>query len=320
MKIAVDLNGGDHAPRAAIKGIELAVKLGFAELKEIVALGTAGAINRTFKEKKLGDLFCGECSEMIGMGDDPKTIQSKKFSSIAQGTKMVKQGQTDALVSAGNTAAMVIWGALNLKRIKPGLTPAIAVPIPNESGPCLLLDAGAIHEARPNDLLNCARMGSIYAREIWRIEHPIVRLLNIGREIGKGNETLKEAGKLLAWANGEETVNFQGNIEGDRIFTDQVNVIVCPGEIGNNTVKVAEGAVKLIQSKLGWLWPIMSFFYAHHKRTDYKDVGGGILLGVNGVEIIAHGKSQPLAIANAIRRAKMEVEANIIDKIRQEIT
>jgi len=319
MKIAIDLNGGDYAPKAVIKGIELAVKMGYCSLTEIIALGTTGAIKLAQQEKKLTGLKFFECQEEIEMHEKAMEIVKKKFSTIAHGTTMVKEGKADAFVSAGNTAAMVICGVRNLGRIKRGVSPAIAVPLPNDHGPCLLLDAGAIPNASAADLNNCAIMGSIYAKRIWGLDQPIVRLLNIGREIGKGNDTLKLAGQLLTEADSNGSINFQGNIEGDRIFTEQANVIVCPGELGNNTLKVAEGAVKLIQSKLGWIWKVISFVYVHHRRTDYQEVGGAILLGVNGVEIIAHGKSKPLAIANAIRRAKLEVEAGIVQAITDEI-
>jgi len=326
MSIAIDLNGGDFAPKAVIKGIELALKLNYIRREELICLGTQEAIATAQQNKKMAGLLFLECSEAILMADGKEIIAKKKKSTIAMGIKLLKirDGMSEeniapidslvsAFVSAGNTAAMVIWGTIILSRIKRRLKPAIAVPIPNESGPCLLLDSGAIHDAQAVDLANCAIMGSIYAREIWQLKEPIVKLLNIGGESGKGNDTLKLADQLLRQ---EASVNYQGNIEGDKIFTDQVNVIVCPGEIGNNTLKVSEGVIKLVKDKLGFIWKLFTFFYGHHKKTDYEEVGGAILLGVNGIEIIAHGKSRPLAIANAIRRAKMEVEADIVNKIK----
>lgn len=322
MLIAIDLNGGDSAPGVVIKGVELALKKNYIKPQELVCLGTATAITVAQREKILKQLLFLECPEEILMSDGKEAIAKKKNSTIARGIKLLKYNNgletkttepADAFVSAGNTAAMVLWGAIILSRLKRGLKPAIAVPLPNEAGPCLLLDAGAIHDAQAVDLLHCSLMGSIYAQEIWQLEKPIVKLLNIGGESGKGNDTLKLADQLLRQQSG---INYQGNIEGDKIFTDQVNVIVCPGEIGNNTIKVSEGVVKLVKEKLGLVWKIFAFLYSHHKKTDYEEIGGAILLGVNGVEIIAHGKSRPLAIANAIRRAKLEVETGILEKIK----
>jgi len=319
MKIAIDLDGGDHAPKAVIKGIELALKWGFVRPSELIVLGAKEAVLSMQRERKLRYLTNQFCEQTIEMRDSMPEIIKKKKSAIAMGLKLVKQGKADAFVSAGNTAAMVIWGNYFLQPLKRKLSPAIAIPLPNQSGPCLLLDAGAIHNASDIDLLHCAIMGSIYAKKIWEIELPIVRLLNIGREEAKGNETLKSANRLLNDLALQNKINFQGNIEGDKIFIEPANVIVCPGELGNNTLKVAEGAINMMQKKLGLIWKIFTFFYTHHKRTDYKEVGGAILLGVNGIEIIAHGKSQPRAIANAIRRAKLEVETDITSAIKAEI-
>ncbi|MFA5124908.1 MAG: phosphate--acyl-ACP acyltransferase [Patescibacteria group bacterium] len=319
LNIAIDLNGGDKSPHNIIKGIQLALKLGYVKPEELLAVGTEATVALAKKNKKLNGLSFLCCSERIEMSDNKEQIRKKKDSTIARGVRLLKNTSegAEAFVSAGNTGAMVLWGTIILGRIKRGLQPAIAVPLPNECGPCLLLDSGAIHNAQAIDLVNCALMGSIYAKEIWGLEQPIIKLLNIGSESGKGNDTLKLADELLKQQNG---LNYQGNIEGDRIFTEPVNVIVCPGEIGNNTIKVAEGVMKLIKDKLGFIWKIFSFLYGHHKKTDHEEIGGAILLGVDGIEIIAHGKSQPLAIANAIRRAKMEATADILSKIKTGLT
>lgn len=318
LKIAVDLNGGDKSPSNIIKGVQLALKLGYIKPEELLLAGTGETVAFAQKNKKIGGLSFLICPEKIEMSDDKEQIRKKKNSTIVGGIKLLKNTNegVGAFVSAGNTGAMVLWGTIILGRIKRGLQPAIAVPLPNERGPCLLLDSGAIHNAQAADLVNCALMGSTYAREIWKLERPIIKLLNIGKESGKGNDTLKLADELLKQ---QSDLNYQGNIEGDKIFTEQVNVIVCPGEIGNNTIKVAEGVMKFIKDKLGFIWKIFSFLYGHHKKTDYEEIGGAILLGVDGILIIAHGKSQPLAVANAIRRAKMEITADILSKIKNEI-
>jgi glycerol-3-phosphate acyltransferase PlsX len=272
------------------------------------------------KEKKLAGILALEREEAIGMGDSADEIRRKRrHSTINSGLRGVEQKKFDAFISAGNTAAVVMLSTLVLRRIHNQIRPAIAVPLPNEAGPCLILDAGAIPQASDIDLVNCARMGSIYVREIWGISDPIVRLLNIGREESKGNEIQQRANQTLEFLKDDGKLNFQGNIEGDVIYTDPVNVICCPGEIGNNTIKVSEGVIKLVSDKLGLFWKLFTFFYAHHKKTDSEEVGGAIILGLNGIVIKAHGKSRPLGIANAIRRAKMEVGADIVSVIRQAI-
>lgn len=250
MIVAMDLNGGDHAPKAVIKGMELAIINGYVKPEELVGIGTASAIDRAMKEKKLRKVELLECPEIILMGDGKNEIIKKKESTIAVGLRGVRDGEYDAFVSAGNTAAMVIWGALILSRLKRGLSPAIAVPLPNEQGPCLLLDAGAIHNATSEDLANCALMGTIYAERVWQINNPVVRLLNIGHETGKGNDSLKQGHQLLLDLHQQDMINFGGNIEGDEIFIEPANVIVCSGEIGNNTIKVAEGVKKLMEKNL----------------------------------------------------------------------
>jgi glycerol-3-phosphate acyltransferase PlsX len=175
---------------------------------------------------------------------------------------------------------------------------------------------------------------------MWGLSYPAVRLLSMSGEIGKGNKILKKAETILLDnsfqkiepedANNEfkrnsdgsliGKINYRGLIEGDDVYTAPgVNVIVCSGEMGNTGLKFSEGALKLIKKKMGFAWKAISFFWNHHKRADYKEVGGAILLGINGVLIISHGKSDSLAIANAIRRAKQEVQAHIVQKISERI-
>lgn len=340
--IVVDLDGGDKAPEAIIRGIKKAINEGFIEPQEIIAIGTKEAVVKfeqrswltknlswiSFFKNPLEGVLVLECVDKIEMDDDPKTcLRKNRSSAMGNGINMIKNNKASALVSAGNTAGMVTLGAIILGRLGKNLKPAIAVPIPNDAGPCLILDAGAIHRASAEDLLNCAIMGSIYAEMMWQITNPSVKLLNIGRETGKGNQDLKEAEGLLldnshrqlADGSWEGRLNFQGNIEGDAVFSEPANVIVCSGEMGNNTIKVGEGVLNLIKNKMGIVWKAISFFWNHHKRSDYKEVGGAILLGVKGVLIISHGKSDSMAVANAIRRAKQEVRAGIVQKIAEKI-
>lgn len=236
---------------------------------------------------------------------------------MAIGIQMIKNGKASAVVSAGNTAGMVILGSLILGRLKNDLKPAIAVPLPNDAGACLLLDSGAGHRATAEELLNFAVMGTIYAQTMWGIEKPIVKLLNIGSEKSKGNKDLRKANELLLESATQGKINYGGNIEGDKVFIELANIIVCSGELGNNTIKVAEGVLNLVKDKMGIVWKLISFFWNHHKRADAEEVGGAILLGIKGVLIIGHGKSDSLAIANAIRRAKQEARMKVVEKIEQ---
>ncbi len=347
--IVVDLDGGDNAPDAVKRGIKKAIIEDFVEPEEIIAIGTSAAIKKFYElswidrcwqflrifKNPLEGVLALECTDKIEMDDDYNTIGKKRrTSAMGIGINMVKTAKARALVSAGNTAGMVGLGSFILGKPGKNVKPAIAVPLPNNnSNGCLILDAGAIHRASAEDLYNCALMGSIYAQAMWQIEEPIVKLLNIGGEAGKGNPDIKGADSLLHsnsyWDLGNKKhkrlpdgsldgkINYQGNIEGDKVFTDDVNVIVCSGEMGNNTIKVGEGVLNLVKDKMGILWKFVSFFWNHHKRSDYKEVGGAILLGVNGILIISHGKSDSMAIANAIRRAKQEAKMQVVETIKQ---
>ena len=311
--IAVDLDGGDKAPDAVIQGIRLAIKYGFVRTHQLVAIGTAPSVTKT--QNAMGNLLCLACQEKVGMGDTPLEARRKKYSSIHQALAGVANGEFSAFVSMGNTAGVMAVALECLKRIG-DIRPGIAVPLPNVMGPCLLLDAGALHSVKPEALAHYARMGSIYAENVWDISHPIVKLVNIGEESCKGDSSLTSAYSLLSQVDG---INFGGNIEPDRIFVEPVNVVVCPGLIGNMIIKTGEGVLNYLSAKFGPLWKIMSFFHAHHKRMDAKEIGGAICLGFDGVVIIGHGKSDPMAVANAIRRARLEVEVNITGKIKERL-
>lgn len=311
--IAVDLDGGDKAPDAVIQGIRLAIRCGFVKPKQIRALGTDKAVSRA--QKILRDTPCLEAGEKIEMGDSAIEAIRKKRSSIHQGLIGVANGDFAAFVSMGNTAGVMAVALKNLRRIG-DIRPGIAVPLPNALGPCLLLDAGAMHYVKPEALVHYARMGSIYAKSVWSIKNPVVRLVNIGEESCKGDSSLKSAYSLLSQV---DWINFGGNIEPDRIFVEPVNVAVCTGLIGNTIIKTGEGVLNYLSAKFGPLWKIMSFFHAHHKRMDAKEIGGAICLGFDGIVIIGHGKSDAMAVANAIRRARLEIEADIPGKIKKRL-
>ena len=251
--------------------------------------------------------------DKINMSDSAIESRKKKLSTIYQGILGLANKKFSAFVSMGNTAGIIAIALEQLKRITE-VRPAIAVPLPNVNGPCLLLDAGALHSVKPSALLDYAHLGLIYVKNVWGLKRPIVKLINIGEESNKGDLLLTSAYELLAQ---DSLINFGGNIEPDRIFTEPVNIIICPGLLGNLIIKTGEGVLDYLRVKLGSFWKILSFFYQHQKYIDNKKIGGAICLGFDGIVIIGHGKSDAWAVANALYRAQLEIEINIIDKIKE---
>jgi len=317
MKIAIDLNGGDKAPQAVIKGMLWALKRGYIKADQLCAIGDEQSLLAMHQEKSLRRIDFETATEKVAMADKPREIIKKKDSAMARGLRGIKENRFDAIVSAGNTAGMITLGINILSRLGRGIRPALAAPLPNLQGPCLLIDAGAnAHtNALAEDLINFAKMGAIYAKNIWDLNEPKVALLNIGSEDAKGDDTLRLANQQLL----DSGLNFIGNIEADKILTSEVNVVACSGIIGNNMLKFGEGVMGIFAKKLGWLWPVLKFWDSRHKDSDHEEVGGAILLGVNGIEIIAHGKAEAPSIANALRAARQEAEIKINTIIATEL-
>jgi len=319
MKIALDAMGGDFAPEQIVAGgvrahRELGVDVIFVGQKDKVdaALAKAGA----GKWAQIED-----APEVIAMDEHPaQAVRSKKASSIVRGVQMVEDGRAAGFVSAGNSGAVMAAGLFGLRRI-PGVDrPAIGAVIPTATGRCLLLDAGANADARPEYLAQFARMGTIYAEGLMDIATPRVALLSNGQEPGKGNQLVQATEPLLRAAPG---INFVGNIEGNDIFRGKADVIVCDGFTGNVLVKTAEGAAELLFrsirdaikgdpiASVGGLL-IRPKLQALRARVDWREFGGWLLLGVNGVTVIAHGRSDARAIRSAIRVARDAVDRQVI--------
>ncbi|MFA6525819.1 MAG: phosphate acyltransferase PlsX [Candidatus Buchananbacteria bacterium] len=331
MKLIVDLMGGDNAPTVVIKGIELALKLGFVQPDEITMVGTDEALDSARRIKSLRQLEYIICKDAIGMGEKVPvtTVKRKKDSSIVVGLHRLRDNNSDGLVSAGNSAALTFLATFMLGRVAHGLFPAIAVPMPNIFGQCLLLDIGANAHATAKNLLQNAQMGAIYAKNCMGKENPKIGLINIGEEVDKGNKTVHDAYDLLV----KSGLNFIGFIEGRDIFMGKVDVAITDGFTGNTILKSNEGLVKLLDGAIRAEFKkhYLSYFSflaypfilpmkkALKKRFFDEETGGAILLGVNKPVIFAHGNSQPLAIANAIRQAKIEVEAGIVNEIKRGI-
>ena len=328
MKIAVDAMGGDHAPGVVIDGAIAAVK---EYNLEIVLVGDMQKIKSLLtKGRYFGDKISIEhADEVIGMHDSPATsVRRKRNSSIVVGINMVKDGRADAFFSAGNTGAVVCAGTLGLGLLPGVERPGIAIITPTLKGISLIIDVGANIEAKPLHLLQYAVMGGAYLQYIFDRPNPSVGLLNVGEEESKGTDFTKEAYELLSKSN----VNFIGNVEGKAMFSGVCDVIVCDGFVGNVTLKVIEGTAEAIQvflkrhllkanllGKIGILL-LKKTFIKFKKELDYADYGGAPLLGVNGVVIIGHGRSNARAIKNAIRVAGEEVEKQVNQRIIEALT
>ena len=326
MKIAVDAMGGDFAPEQVVLGaIEAAKKYQC----EIVLVGDEPAIREILERErgweKLG-ITIHHTSEVIGMDEHPAdAVRTKKDSSVVVATRLVKDGECDAVLSAGSTGAAVTAAQLILKRIKGIGRPTIATPMPTSNGVTLLLDSGANVDSKPEHLVQSGLMGSLYAEFVFGKKSPKVGLLNIGEEETKGNEQAKETYQLL---KNVHTIHFAGNAEGRDIPKGNFDVVICDGFVGNVVLKFAEGLAKTILNlikeaiadggilaKLGALL-LMPTLKKLGKRLDASEYGGAPLLGVNGCCIISHGSSNAKSICSAIGVANEYVKNNVLGHIR----
>jgi len=327
MKIVVDAMGGDHAPEAAVEGAVMAAR---EYETEIILTGLSDQIhsilNRLDPDHHLS-IQVVHADEVVEMHDSPsKVLRSKRKSSMKIGLDLVKEGTASAFLSAGNTGAVLAYSTIILRPLKGVDRPAIAIQLPTLKGEAILLDAGANVDCKTNQLFQFGIMGHVFAEYILGKKNPLVGLLSIGEEDGKGNEIVKEAFQMLKASH----INFIGNVEGKEVYRGNADVIVCDGFTGNVALKISESLAEMIGSnlkrlfksnwlsKLGYLLlkPKLNEF---KKKVDYSETGGAPLLGVNGVVIIAHGSSSPKAIKNAINRARELSEKNINAHIQQGI-
>ena len=311
--------GGDFAPDQVVAGgvaahRELGVDVIFVGQQEKVdaALKAAGAGN-------WAEIV--DAPEVIGMDEHPaNAVRTKKNSSMVRGIQMVEDGRVGGFVSAGNSGAVMAAALFGLRRIAGVERPAIGAIIPTATGRCLLLDAGANADARPEYLVQFAQLGTIYAERVLSIAQPKVGLLSNGEEAGKGNQLVQATEPLLRAQAG---INFIGNVEGNDLFKGKADVIVCDGFTGNVLVKTAEGAAELLFRSIRDAIkgdPVASVggmllrpkLQALRRRVDWRELGGWLLVGVNGVAVIAHGRSDARAIRSAIRVAKDAVDRQVI--------
>jgi glycerol-3-phosphate acyltransferase PlsX len=329
MKIIVDAAGGDFAPHEMVKG---AIKAAQEYGVEIMLVGRKSVL-RKLSEKSLSKtgITIVDAKQVIDFNEHPiRAIQSKPDSSIVVGINLLKTGEAQAFVSAGNTGAVVAASLLTLGKLNGISRPAIGCFLDTISSvPALLVDAGANADCRPEHLLEFARLGSVYSKNILGIASPRVGLLCNGTEVGKGNRLAQETYKLLKKAEG---INFIGNIEGHDIVKRTTDVIVTDGFTGNIVLKTIEGfSDNFLTSvrQIGQVFATASRLRGREllrdigltswsRKMDYTEYGGACLLGVNGNVIIAHGRSQARAIKNAVGLARETVERSITEKFREE--
>ena len=325
MRIALDAMGGDHAPGPIVAGAVEAVS-DQPELT-VVLVGDKARIEAElarFPEAPADRLPIVHAAESIGMEEKPvEALRRKRDNSISRSWNLLATGDVKAVVSAGNTGAMVASALMNAKMFLPGVRrPGIAAIFPSHQGPVAIIDVGANMNAKAEDLYQYAIMGSIYAEHVLGVANPMIGLLNVGSEDDKGTELTKATRALFT--QGPLKDRFIGNVEGRDIYEGNARVVVCEGFVGNVLLKAGEGAVEFLfaalKQEMGKILPtlpggsggtIASSLKDLKTRFEYQEFGGGPLLGIKGACIICHGSSRERAIRNAIRVAATMAEDRV---------
>ena len=322
IKIAIDAMGGDYAPAAVVNGAVLAVReLGIP----LILVG-----NQDLIAKELNGLTYDpnlitvrHCTQVAGMGESPiDVIRRKKDASIRVALELVKNGEADGVVSAGNSGATMALGVVVLGKLPGVERPALGAILPSHSSSTLVIDVGANVDCTASQLVQFAIMAEPLARYIMKRPNPRVGVMSIGEEESKGNDLVRQTAEILK----KTPLNFIGNVEGGDIFSGKVDVIVCDGFVGNVCLKLSESLAETVKvmlkeeissslgSKIGFLF-MKSAFKRFSKRVDYAEYGGVPLLGVNGVVVVGHGASNPKAVMSAIRVAIQAVENRMIEHV-----
>lgn len=321
--------GGDFAPKNVISGSLDALRE-TGNRFEVLLVGPEQAIRAELETLDHAGLSFQivNATEVIGMHDAATAgLKQKKDSSIAVGIAAHRDRRAEAFVSAGHSGAVMSSATLILGRIKGVGRPTIGTFLPSEKGPCLVLDAGANVDCKPQHLFEFAVMGSIFSSMMLKIDSPSVGLLSIGEERSKGNDLTLETYKLLA----QSSLNFIGNVEGRDILTGKAQVVVCDGFVGNIVLKLSESFLDLLKTRLRayasssirkkiWTGMMYGTLRRMLKDFDYQEAGGVPLLGVNGVVIIGHGKSTAKAVKNMIFRAEEMTRIDINGHIQQALS
>ena len=340
MRIVVDAMGSDAHPGPDVAGSVMAAR---EWRDEIILVGREETVRPELAKHETAGLSISvvHAPEMIEMHEHTNAVKRKKQSSIRVGMRLVGEGQADAFVSAGNTAAVLASAIFDLGRIRGIRRPALAVMYPLARNPVLLLDNGATADCKPEYLMQFANMGVAYARNIWGIENPRLGLLSNGEEADKGNMLVRDTFAVL----GKSDLNFVGNVEPKEVTKDIADVVLTDGFTGNVMVKTTEAVasflVRFLKRELtsGWrnrvglalmapgliaMLPGLALMYPSLRRTllrlDYAEYGGALLLGVNGLVVVGHGRSNAKAVKNAIRQAREAVEGNVLRIIRTTAT
>jgi phosphate acyltransferase len=328
MKIALDGMGGDFAPANPVAGAIEALRR-FPQIEKLYVVGREGALKAELARHgpvppRLEIVPATQVVEMKDAAID--AVRRKKDSSISRAVDLVKSGDADAVVSAGHTGAAVAAATVKLRTLPGVVRPGIATVLPTETNLFVLIDAGANIDAKPVHLGQYAIMGAAYSQHVLGYANPAVGLMSIGTEEAKGNELTKVAFKLLS----SLPINFRGNIEGHDLFENPVEVAVCDGFVGNVVLKTSESIAsamlhwlkrELMRTPLRMLGAFLAkgAFQVIRRKTNYEEIGGSPLLGVNGICIIAHGSSTALAITNAIRVAAESIQHDLNPHIIERI-
>lgn len=323
MSIALDLMGADLGP-----GVVLAGALDAAPLlhHELILIGDPVVVQPLLPATLPKGLSFKPASQVVGMHEKPlETYKKKKDSSIMVGVRMVKEGQAKAFVSPGNTGAVTATAHLAWRQLSGLHRPAIASEMPNRHGGFLLLDTGASPDIDPEHLVEFALMGRAYAQKIMGRPNPRVHLVNIGEEEGKGNAFTKQGYNLLkphSW--------FAGNIEGKDMYNGPCDIVICDAFVGNVILKTSEGIAEAIMKSIRdniptsplkrWMYaPMRKVMAPVRKMMDYAEIGGSSLLGLNGICIICHGRSDAKAIKNALLQAQKTIDKDLVNAIHESV-
>ena len=328
MRIALDAMGGDFGPPSLVAGAVMALRE-YRHIQKLYLVGDQRQIETELEKHRCNDsrIEIVHSTQVVEMSDKAwSAVRRKKHSSVSRAVDLVKHDRADAIVSAGHTGAAVAASIVKLRTLDGIDRPGIAAVLPTQFNVFVLIDAGATIDSRPEHLLQYAIMGSVYSRHVLGYKNPTVGLVSLGEEDVKGTELTKEVFKLLK----RSRLNFVGNIEGRHLFEDPVEVVVCDGFVGNVILKTSESIAvaifKWLKHELTRTKVRMAGAYvARHafndikRKTNYEEYGGSPLLGVNGICIIAHGASTPLAIKNALRVAAESIEHRVNPHIVEEI-
>lgn len=326
--LAIDAMGGDHGPHVTVPAALKALKSD--DQLNIVLVGLSDAIEAELKANKASAsarLRVHHASEVVTMDESPQSaLKNKKDSSMRVAINLVKSGEANACVSAGNTGALMATARFVLKTL-PGIDrPAIASTLPSEKGNTYMLDLGANADCTPEHLYQFAIMGAMLVSCVEHKERPTVGLLNIGSEDIKGNEVVKQAGELLRASH----LNFYGNVEGDDIFKGTTDLVVCDGFVGNVSLKTTEGLAHMMgkfltqEFKKNWLTKLMALcalpvLKAFKKRLDPRRYNGASFLGLRGIVVKSHGGADQIAYLSAIHVAIEEARSGVLRRITEQL-